>query len=266
MKSWIITTVIAFSLVLPATARVIHVSLDGQADFDTIQTGIDAAEEGDTIQVAPGEYVVTSPITFQGKPITVRAEAGPEVTTIRMSDPPGRRVSFPYNPDRFSVIIFESGETEASVLEGFTISNGTGCLWEYPPSPGPSYQVGAGIFCNGASPTITNCVISENHTETDRSIQDCGGGVALLNSSAVLQNCTISNNRTSYWAGGIYIFNGSPVLQDCIISDNEVTHAKGQGGGLILGSGNAVQSGTPWESFIAMVNTARTHGVYPLVG
>ncbi|MHC4872843.1 MAG: uroporphyrinogen decarboxylase family protein [Planctomycetota bacterium] len=40
----------------------------------------------------------------------------------------------------------------------------------------------------------------------------------------------------------------------------------GQGGGLIVGSGNSVQYGTPYENYITMFETVKEAGVYPLEG
>ena len=138
----VLVTVLCCSL---ANGEVIRVDVAGREDFDNIQMGIDAAVDGETVLVASGEYVITEPITFRGKAIAVRSEAGPEVTTILMSESPD-------NPDRACVIIFENSETEISVLEGFTISGGHGCLWE--PAPGYSYQAGGGLFCSDSSPTV----------------------------------------------------------------------------------------------------------------
>ncbi|NIN00842.1 MAG: hypothetical protein GTO24_22995, partial [candidate division Zixibacteria bacterium] len=72
-------------------------------DFQTVQEAIDAAQDGDTVLVAPGEYVITEPITFRGKAITVKSEAGPDETTIRMGTPA--------DINRGSVVIFENTET-----------------------------------------------------------------------------------------------------------------------------------------------------------
>ena len=49
-------------------------------DFSTIQGAIVAAQNGDTVRVAPGVYVEN--INFLGKAITVVSEAGPNFTTI----------------------------------------------------------------------------------------------------------------------------------------------------------------------------------------
>jgi hypothetical protein len=56
-------------------------------DFSAIQMGIDAAVDGDMVLVAPGEYVITEPVTFRRKAITVKSEAGPDETSIRMGTP-----------------------------------------------------------------------------------------------------------------------------------------------------------------------------------
>ena len=128
----------AFLLCPPCAAATITVDLDGAADYSEIQPAIDAAQDGDTVLVKPGEYVINESITFRGKAITVRGEAGAEVTTIRMS------VSYG------SVVVFANGETDAS---------GRGCTSRPLPRlrplagrPGSRLRGSAGLLVAPSSP------------------------------------------------------------------------------------------------------------------
>ncbi len=85
--------------------------------YCSIQTAIDAAVVTDEIVVAPGTYFET--INFLGKAITLRSSDGPEVTTI---DAEGMG----------TVVTCESGEVQDTVLDGFTVTGGTGTLFEPP--------------------------------------------------------------------------------------------------------------------------------------
>src|SRR5262245_60620505 len=78
-------------------------------DQPTIQSAIDAAANGDVIQVAPGLYIEN--VNFRGKAIRVASDQGPEVTIIdgNYAGP---------------VVTFASGETLQSVLKGFTVRHG----------------------------------------------------------------------------------------------------------------------------------------------
>ena len=193
------TTLLLLSLALPlpAVAATLRVPLD----HGTVQAAVDAAAAGDTVLVGPGEYLISAPISFGGKRITVRSESGPEETVIRMRDPPA-------DPRRASVVVFESGEDETAVLRGLTLTGGQGSRpWEEPELGG------GGILClNASSPTVMECTISGN-------IADLGGGFYCeASSSPSLLDCIISGNT----GGGVWcLFSSSPTIARCTIAEND---------------------------------------------
>jgi len=136
-------------LLTPASADTITVCWDGSGDYLTIQEGINAAVDGDTVLVLDGTY--TGPgnrdLDFGGKAITVRSENGPDNCII---DCEGRQA------DPHRGFFFYSGETTAAVVDGFTIQNG------YARSEGECGTIGGGILCMFSNPTIANCTIIGN--------------------------------------------------------------------------------------------------------
>ena len=80
-------------------------------DYGTIQDAIDFAVNGDSVVARPGTYVEN--IYFLGKAISVSSEMGASVTTIDGNQ-------------NGSVGSFTSGEDATSIIEGFTLTNGSG--------------------------------------------------------------------------------------------------------------------------------------------
>lgn len=114
------------------------------SQYATIQAGIDAALDGDTVLVAPGTYDENR-IDFRGKQIVVKSSGGPEVTTID-----GRKL------DR--VLFFLGGETASTVLEGFEIRGGRAITG----SSGTVGAAGGAGLIDGTSPTIRDCHFWDN--------------------------------------------------------------------------------------------------------
>jgi hypothetical protein len=187
------------------------------AEYPTIQEAINAAWDGDTVLVAPGTYYEN--INFLGKAITVAShfiyDHNPATIEATIIDG-----SYPYNSDSASVVRFVSGEGFNSILEGFTITGGTGTSqW----GPGRPEHRGGGIFCYYSSPTIINNLIIDNYIRDHGSDFDWGGGIGCLVSSPTIANNLISNNSVLGYdfGGGICLKEGgSPVIVNNTLSDN----------------------------------------------
>jgi len=189
----IISISIVFVLVSTAQAATIHVP----ADQPTIQDGIDAAANGDTVLVAPGTYVEN--IDFIGKAITVKSEQGAIATTI--------------DGNQAGAVVVCS-----SVLNGFTITNGLGEHYG---------GMRVDMADDGSSPIIMNNIITNNEASCCSGGIRCGGN---LTSKAIIINNIICNNSVGHAGGGIRCLNtAEPTIVNNVIYGNT---AGNQGGGI----------------------------------
>ena len=165
--------------------------------YPTIQSAIAAATAGDLVLVAPGTY--EEDILFFGQPITVRSSDGASVTTIKGL---GTR----------SVVRFMAEEPPDTVLAGFTITGGIG-TWIVDPVFG-DVRAGGGIYVENASPTIRNCILTNN--------SPWGGGAACnFGASPTYEGCTFIHNEVEGHGGGMYnLLGSSPVVTGCDFLDN----------------------------------------------
>jgi len=193
----LVLTLVGFSSVKAAT---LEVGPSGYP-YTSIQAAINAATSGvDDVLVHDGTYLEN--INFLGKAITVSSENGPDFTTIDGNQ-------------NGSVVIFNSGESSSSILNGFTLTNGSGY---YVAGYGTT---GGGIYCASSSPTIINCDINYN------TINSYGGGIYFSASFASIINCNINNNTTTKEGGGIYCDNSTPTVSDSVINNNLARNAGG---------------------------------------
>ena len=181
----------------------------------TIQAGIDASVDGDTVLVTDGTYtgVGNKNIDYCGKAVAVLSENGPDKTVIDCKG---------YGRGCY----FDSAEDALSRLEGFTIRNGDvnesgGGIYCHMSSPtilnstisgNTAGDNGGGICCwNGFSPTISNRAIIDNHSGYK------GGGFSCYEtSSPAILNCTVNRNSAFVAGSGIYCSSSSPIILNCI--------------------------------------------------
>ena len=179
-----------------------YVDPSGSGDFSKIQDAIDDGNviQGDTVIVRDGYYPEN--IDFRGKGITLQSENGPDFTIID-----GGFLD--------SVVKFQSGETVATVLEGFLIVNGYSAK-------------GAGIYIKDSSPSVRR-----NHIDSNIATSE-GGGVYVYGSSSspeILEN-EIRDNLAIDGAG-FYLSSCSAMLKGNSVFSNI---SSGRGGGGFLSS------------------------------
>ncbi len=219
-----------FILITIPAASVMAAAIHVPADQPTIQAGIDAAADGDTVLVANGLYTGDGnrDIDFHGKAITVKSAGETHFCIIDCG-----RVD---SPTAHRGFIFQSGESEKSVVQGFTIRNGYGTTFgggailcqnsspriAYNILTGNRATVGGAIVCgNGASPTIVGNIITGNRAH------DGGGIYCSEGSSPRIALNTISHNVTGsttygYGGGGIFCGNDSiPTIVENTFIGNE---------------------------------------------
>lgn len=183
-------------------------------EYPTIQDGIDAALPGEHVVVADGYYY--EDITFSGKEITVESVNGRGSTYICGTGADTRVVSF------------TSGETTTSVLEGFTIDNTAGGVWQ-----------SRGVYISNSSPTIEGCALEGNSVNASTD----GGAVYITGatSGATIVDTTIGasgNWNTARNGAGIYCANstsGNLVIDGCTFTGNNGT-TTGNGGAMYVSS------------------------------
>jgi len=215
-------------------------------DYPSIQQGINAAVQGDTVLVAQGKY--SEHLDFLGKAISVVSQGGPEITIID-----GNQTGIP--------VVFKNNETKDTLIQGFTITNsldrGLVCTDSSPTirsniiclNKGAPVTGGGGIFCHNGSPLIQKNIITDNYTEdypggagiycydgapkiientiyNNRSTEG-GGGVCCEDTSALIQGNEIFLNQFEYHGGGLFIINGgvgkANVIVDNYIHNNDAS-------------------------------------------
>ena len=151
-RTLLATVALAFSSVT-ASADTITVCASG-CDYTSINAAIDAASDGDVIQLAAETYFEGQVIDTLGKAITLRG----------VLDKKGEPASVLDGAGSHRVLICESGEGAETIFERLVIRNGLA-------SGNPPDNRGGGMYNNSnSSPTLTDCTFTSNSAYS-------GGGI-----------------------------------------------------------------------------------------
>jgi Leucine-rich repeat (LRR) protein len=172
----------------------------------TIQTGINAASDGDTVSVAAGTYVENILIN---KSIKVFGQ-GPETTIV--------------DGDSARHVVYIPSSTEPQVhLYGFTIKNGIA----WPEIEGRDGEnMGGGILSEGGSSVFENLIIENNRGSYGGGGTFVGGAFHTDNCSDVIRNVIFRNNI----GGVVNTFNGVAIENSLFINNTAGTVIQTTGG------------------------------------
>ncbi|MBN2211572.1 MAG: hypothetical protein JW709_09275 [Sedimentisphaerales bacterium] len=198
----------------------------------TIQNAVNLCVDGDKVILADGVYQGPGNVDLdfadglgggQTRHIHLQSDKGPENCIINCQgtlNNPHRGISFAHN------------ETSEAVVEGITFIDGYGPE-EVIPLATSKPSVGGAVFCDGASPTMRNCMFQENRSYA------AGGAVYGQNqASPVIENCRFEGNYTLGNGGGFYFtVDSNPVIRDCVFQNNNGTFG---GGGYLCGDCNPI--------------------------
>ena len=198
-------------------STIIHVP----ADEPTIQSGINAAGDGDTILIADGIYTgfgnfdITWNATY--KHLVIMSVNGPTNCII---DCQGNGRGF--------ILNWEHNTND--VINGLTITNG----WA-----NTSLVGGGAILIKSASPQIINCILVDNSAGNDYILADGGAIDCIKKSSPIIKGNIISNNSATHTGGGIHFADSSSgVVENNIIDNNKSGGCYGGGGMALVGLSN----------------------------
>ncbi|HCN08044.1 MAG TPA: hypothetical protein DIT01_08935, partial [Lentisphaeria bacterium] len=179
----------------------------------SIMSVISSADDGDRFVVGPGTYIES--IKFPYADITLCSNLGPTVTVLD-----GGGIG--------RVVTIDQGQSTATVLQGFKITNGYA---------GEIEQKGGGLYVfSGSGATVNNCIIGGNSSYSHGAGIYTGEGegdqaamvLLWLNKCRILSNSTLINGSGAGLGNG----GGLVLVNDCLFTDNTAMGEDEVGGGI----------------------------------
>lgn len=226
-----------------APAAEIHVCPSG-CIYSSVQAAVDAANAGDVIKVAAGDYTDihsrTVPAGYPNPPVsgyitqviyiskTVTVRGGYTTTNWTTPDPETNHTTLDAQGQGRVVVI--AGDITPTV-EGLRITGGnaTGLGGD----PWVDDDVGGGVYLQCSDVTLRGNTITSNTAHH-------GGGLCVNGSGAMLYDNTVSSNIAGSAGGGLFIFGSDATLIDNTISTNTSGFS---GGGAYLDRSNVTLDG-----------------------
>ena len=234
-------------LALPPSVVTVRSAATGKGDgtswsnaYKDLQDALAAAQPGAGIWVAAGTYrpdrgTGDRAATFQLKSgvALYGGFAGTE-TSLNQRDPNTHKTilsgdlkgdddpNFVNREENSYHVVTGSGTDESAVLDGFSITAGYANGL-----PQAGETIGAGMYNNGGSPSVRNCIFLGNATKGP--IGSNGGGMLNIDdSSPMVLNCRFERNMAGWDGGGVGNSRGSsPILRNCTFVQNRAANNGG---------------------------------------
>lgn len=205
-----------------APAETITVCAKG-CEYNTIQAAIDAAEEGDVIEIGAGVWRKN---LFSRKQLVLRG-SGPDLTIIDGSDGPiGWSTCLTVSED------FDGWETQERFrVESLTLRGGSGA---------EIYGLvrGGGAYIQFVPVTFLNVVIEDCSIERlgEFTIEGIGGAICNYYGDVSVESSVLRNNAAFTLGGAIFSTHGSLRVVDTVIEGNV---GDVEGGAIFINEGSA---------------------------
>jgi len=206
----------------PAFATIINIP----DDYPTIQEGINASENGDTVLVQPGRYIeniiIDDSRVVLGSLFLTTCDTSYINSTIIDGDSSG------------SVIHCGTwGDTTTAII-GFKIMRGMADYGGGGINSNNLARISHNIICNnsatrGGGIFITGSPIIENNLIMNNSVTVAGAGIVSYGGGCTIQNNMITDNYSEHYGGGIHIEDSDTVR---IINNVIVNNIASAGGGI----------------------------------
>jgi parallel beta-helix repeat protein len=209
--------------------------------YSTIQAAVDAADDGDVIQVVTGVYTGVhqrggiTQVVHVNKSLTLRGGYTLTQGTV-------------FNPQAYPVTLDAQGQGRVLYAAAPTLGAGISLTLEGLRFIGgnaarmggdPQGDAGGGIYVGDATLTLKNSQVSSN-TASDGN----GGGLYIKSSSATLSDNIISLNDANSGGGGLYISASVVIFNHNFVSSNHAFSV----GGLFQFDSDATFTGNTFSS------------------
>ncbi len=190
---------IAAALVLGMASLSFAATLEVPGDYATIQSAVDAAVDGDIVNVASGTYA--EQVLIVGKAIELRGDESGTTT-------------------------LDGSSFSGSILQVSNVNKGTAVVRDLECINGTAV-VGGGIYGYYSNLDVHDCSFFDNAAE------NWGGGLNLYECTSTITGCHFQGNSTTMWydGGGMAARQSSFTINSCTFIDNT---AVGQGGGMLF--------------------------------